>query len=257
MHLTSRFACAAKRFYLQTPSIEGEMSKPAHSLRLSGKIDEQDVFRVLHDNLQHIIIYKDPHFKNDNVMKEFFARLLELKQLSNIQIYHPENHGDFWRIIYRRSVFKKLKLLSLTEIVPCSKASRLFAKYSSWCAVDRLEFYRPQNDSPTTSAFFILQVLSSCTNPTEIGFNGSGIEAFALDARIKIIDDLQQRKLRITTLNYRVNLKHLLVIVWKAPVSEQTGVTYLCLRKIRKIFEQTQLQYWKHIDKRNVDEFSV
>ena len=123
-------------------TMDGGISGPQRRLRrtisLDGKIDRQDVFRLLHERVRHINITRNAYFVNDDALRELYERVLRLKFLSVMCVLETQHIGDFWRFVYRGSAFKSLKRLTLFGIDPSSQASRLFAKCSSWCKVQAL-----------------------------------------------------------------------------------------------------------------------
>ena len=202
------------------------------------------------------------YFKNDDVMKQFYAQAGQRKALSRLGVCRTANFGDFWRLVYRRTAFRKLKHLSLWYIDCSSKASRLFAKRSSWCSVEVLNVSTRRSVTPRTSAYFIVRFLSSCTMPKELyvyHYDGCGIESFALESRARLRHykqyDSQGGKLKITTSKNRASLKLLLATALKVVVAESLMLTQECSKNFRESFGHKELQYWEHIDWKNVGKF--
>ena len=241
-----------------------EMSGQRKIICFHRRIDEKDVCGVLHDGATKLDLYSNAYFANDHVMKAFFERTLQLKSLSAVYVSQADSIGDFWRLVYRRSTFKTLRHLYLNGISPCSRASILFAKYSSWYNLDVLCFDWPRNEIPATSAYFIMTLISTCTVQKELhflNFRGCGLESFALANRVrnkdvKLHSELSST-LRIPTSENRANLRHLFDKAYRASGSEIVMLTASYSQKMRRSFKQSEWKYLKSLDRRNIASFGL
>ena len=257
-----QFACeaatTAREFCRHHGMNREKLTRPEQSL--TGQIDYEVVRRVLHKGLTSLTLNQGAYFVNDQVMEEFWTRLLQLAQLSRFVSHDADKIGDFSKIIHWRSNFSKLQHLTLCRFIPNSRASSLLAKGSAWCNVEHLKLDRPRKETPTTAGCFVWNVLSNCTNPRTLlfyNFKGGNIEAFALERRARTIEkkSAQPRSLQITTSKNRVSLKHLLARTLKLSTSEVILLTPTCSSKIRYTFQCSELQYWKHIGTKKVGKY--
>ena len=222
---------------------------------LSGIVDSQKLKTTVHDRVKILTVFEGIVFTSAEVKEELMTRVLRLSELSEVCIYDTDTIGPFWRLIYHRRRYDKLQALFLREFTADSQASRLFAKYSSWCNVDTLELERPRGRTSKADVCFIWILLTSCLSVKCLRFSdfmGCGIEPFALESRRRkredfLRNDNRSRELIITTSAKRASLKNLLSKAMQLSKLESVAFTNSCVGKVREAFELSEWRYWAHI----------